>query len=478
MSEKLIGRIEEKSLLLDTLASTEAELVAVFGRRRVGKTFLVRNAFNSQIVFECTGIHDASLKKQLENFNNTLRAAGYPVHEKRPSDWLEAFQILIGFLKTINGKKRKVLFFDEFPWLHTHRSGFVQAFGHFWNTWASRQENLVVVICGSAASWMIRHVVNDRGGLHNRVTRKIRLLPFTLAESETYFRSRGIILDKYQLLQLYMVMGGIPQYLKEVRKGESSAQAIDRICFTRDGFLHDEFRNLYSSLFETAGKHIEVIRALANKTYGLTRNEIIDSCKLTSGGSASLLLGELEQSGFISLSVPFGKTRKETIYRLTDEYSHFYIKYMEHGKSQGTGSWIKLSRESSWKSWSGYAFESICIKHIRQLKKALEIGAVYTEVSNWSHKPVKEDKGAQIDLIIDRQDMCINICEVKFSTGEFVIDKKYFSELENKLTVFGSQSKTKKTLFLTMISTYGVKNNEYKSRIVQNEVTMHSLFVH
>jgi hypothetical protein len=267
----------------------------------------------------------------------------------------------------------------EFPWLHTHRSGFLQAFEHFWNTFASRQQNLVVIICGSAASWMIKNVVNNRGGLHNRITRRIRLLPFTLMEAEAYLRSRDVVLDRYQLLQLYMVMGGIPQYLKEIRKGESATQAIDRICFTKDGLLHEEFKNLYHSLFELAGKHMDIIRALAQKPTGLSRGEIFESCRITSGGRASVMLNELEESGFITPYIPFKKTRNELIYRLTDEYSGFYLRFIEHGKFQGTGSWITLSREPSMKTWSGYAFESICLKHIRQIKKALEIGAANTQ---------------------------------------------------------------------------------------------------
>jgi hypothetical protein len=421
-------------------------------------------------------MHNSSLKKQLENFGNELTTAGYLFPGKHPINWLSAFQILADFAAPLISKHKRVMFFDEFPWLCTHRSGFLQAFEHFWNTWASRQNNLVVVICGSAASWMIKNVVNNRGGLHNRITQKIRLLPFTLNETEKYLRARKVNLDRYQLLQLYMVMGGIPQYLKEVRTGESATQIIDRVCFTRDGMLNDEFKNLYHSLFELASKHIEVVRSLANKTKGLTRSEIINACKLSSGGSATALLDELSESGFITAYIPFDKTIKDSMYRLTDEYSLFYIKFIEHRKSQGTGTWINYSREPAWKSWSGYAFESICMKHIPQLKKALEIGGVYTETSVWRFFPKEDQPGAQIDLIIDRKDGCINICEMKFSIDSYLITKKYFKELENKLNVFRTQTRTKKTLFLTMITTFGVKENEYKSLAVQNEISMGALF--
>ena len=270
MGEKLIGRIPEKALLLNALESQEAELIAIYGRRRVGKTFLVRSTFDPYMVFECVGIHNAFLKDQLRSFCNSLRSRKFIISGKDPEDWLSAFQLLIAYLQPLMKNKKKVIFFDEFPWMHSRRSGFLPAFEHFWNSWASRQDKLIVVICGSAASWMIKNVIRNKGGLHNRLTQRLRLMPFTLRETELYFSSRNIILDRYQVLQLYLVMGGIPQYLREVRKGESSTKAIDRICFSKEGFLFGEFDNLFSSLFETGGNHLDVIRALAGKPSGLT----------------------------------------------------------------------------------------------------------------------------------------------------------------------------------------------------------------
>lgn len=474
--ESIIGRKAELSLLQKIIKSDEAELLALYGRRRVGKTFLIRNAFQKQLVFEFSGIHGATLDQQLENFSEMLSKASGSLPLAKPANWLQAFKMLTDYLMSVIKKQKKVIFFDEFPWIETPRSGFLPAFENFWNIWASRQKNLVVVICGSAASWMIQKVVNNRGGLHNRVTRKIRLLPFTISETAFYLRSRKVNLDKYQVLQLYMVMGGIPQYLKEIERGESAIQAIDRICFTKEGFLYEEFKNLYQSLFDDARHHTDVIRALARKSSGLTRNEIIESCKLSSGGGATQLLEELTESGFITPYIPFDRKVKDNIYKLTDEYSHFYIKFIENNRSLGPGSWIRFSAGTSWKSWSGYAFESICMKHAQQIKKALGIENVHTETSVWHYKPQKGEPGAQIDLLIDRQDLCINVCEMKFSMGDYEITKNYAKELENKLKVFRDRTKTRKTLFLTMVTTYGVKNPTNYSGLVQNEVTMTALF--
>jgi len=245
----------------------------------------------------------------LRNFRDVLAeytAADLPL--EIPPDWLAAFQQLKTYLKPLLGKEKKVIFFDELPWLDTHRSGFLQAFGYFWNSWASRQ-NLVVVICGSAASWMIRKVVRDKGGLHNRITKRIHLKPFTLAETETYLASRHIRFNRYQLLQLYMAMGGIPHYLKEIKKGKSAAQNIDQICFAETGLLKEEFINLYPALFHNADKHLELVRALATKHQGMTRADIIRQTKWPSGAGLTKILEELVQSGFINAYYPFGKKK-------------------------------------------------------------------------------------------------------------------------------------------------------------------------
>lgn len=477
--ELLTGREAEKKMLGKALGAAEASLLAVYGRRRIGKTFLIRSFYKDNMAFEFSGIHHASLQDQLQNFSLSLqKAAGSNLPAAVPKNWIAAFGFLQQYLGTGQTIRKRVVFFDEFPWIHTPKSGFLQAFEHFWNTWASQQSNLIVVICGSAASWMIENIVNNKGGLHNRISQTIRLLPFTLGETEKYLKSRGVILDRYQLLQLYMAMGGIPQYLKGIEPGESTAQNIDRLFFAKDGLLKREFKNLYQSLFEEARHHMAIIRALAKKSGGLTRNEIIAACRLSSGGTTTRLLEELEESGFIKPYIPFDKTTKDGIYKLSDEYSLFYLKFVDKSKANGKGTWLRMAAGSSYASWSGFAFESVCQKHTAQLKRALGIEGVYTETSVWRHVPAKEEQGAQIDLLIDRQDLCINVCEMKFAAAVFEIDKRYATALNNKLTVFRQQTNTKKTLFLTMVTSHGVKRNNWYTGLIQNEVTMDALFSH
>lgn len=473
----LTGRIEEQKILAGKMSSGEAELIAVYGRRRVGKTFLIRTYCEDRIIFEVTGIHEASFKDQLQNFSLALQIAmKSKVPIAMPENWVKAFHMLDQYLDDLPKNKPAVLFFDEFPWLHTQKSGFLQAFEHWWNSSASKKDHLKVIICGSAASWMIDQVINSKGGLHNRVTQTIRLLPFTLAETEQYLISRGIRLNHYLTLQLYMAMGGIPHYLKGIRKGESVAQVIDRLCFIKDGLLKGEFKNLYQSLFTNSHHHEAVIRALAKKGKGLTRNEIIEECELSSGGTTTKILKELEESGFITPYIPFEKNEKESIYKLSDEYSLFYLKFIEHAKATGAGTWLRQSVTASYTIWSGFAFESVCQKHVLQIKRALGIAGVLTKTSSWRYMPPKGKKGAQIDLLLDRQDKVINLCEMKFVNGEFVIDKRYAEELEDKTTVFRSETKTRSVIFPTMITTYGVKKNDYHRDIVQGEVVMEDLF--
>ena len=472
--KEIIGREIEKNILQEAFSSDDAELIAIYGRRRVGKTFLVRQFFEEQMIFEFSGQFDTKTKDQLQNFSakiDEFSKAIFPTIV--PLNWTEAFNKLKVYLTPIIEQQKAIIFFDEFPWIDSPKSNFLSCFEYFWNDWASKKENLKVIICGSAASWMIRKVILNKGGLHNRVTQKIRLLPFNLNETERYLLSKNIVLDRYQITQLYMTFGGIPHYLKEVKKGESIVQLIDRVCFTKDGLLADEFKNLFMSLFSNYEIHTQIVRELAKKRIGLTRQEIVNSVKISSGGTITQIIEELEESGFITGYSSFEMTKKNTLYKLVDEYSIFYLKFMENQKSKQ--SWSIIQNTPSYKSWSGFSFESICQKHIYQIKKALMIGGIYTEETSWRDMN-KENGGTQIDLLINRSDNCINLCEIKFSESEYVIDKKYADSIQHKIVTFKEKTKTKKTIFFTAISTYGFKMNEYKLRWVQNEITMNDLF--
>jgi uncharacterized protein len=477
---QLIGRVDERAELARAQASGRPELLAVYGRRRVGKTFLIRTFFAESVCFELTGQRDASAAEQLRNFSQALKQRTQYQHGT-PRDWTSALAELTRYLDgELRSGTRKVVFFDELPWLASRRSGFLPAFEYFWNTWASRQNNLMVVICGSAASWMIAKVLHERGGLHNRVTRTIRLLPFNLHETELFLRARGIALDRRQVLELAMAVGGVPYYLDYVRKGVSAAQNIDTLFFAPKAPLRDEFKTLFAALFENHERHVKVIRALASKSSGLSRQELARATDTPSGGNLTTILDELEQSGFVAKAVPFGRTARDTQYRLIDELALFHLRWID-GKRKpddGAGHWLRLRTSAAWRAWSGYAFEALCMKHVSQLKRALGISGVQTESSTWTHRatPGGPPQGAQIDLLIDRRDGVINVCEMKFSVDEFVIDKKYAQELRNKLTTFARETGSKKTLFLTMVTTHGVRENQYAAELAQASVSSDALF--
>lgn len=447
-------------------------MVAIVGRRRVGKTFLVEQVYGERIVFELTGSQRASLKQQLGNFRSQLtHAAGAEFRFEPPSDWHSAFQMLRQFLQSRLGDEKLVLFFDELPWLAHSKSGFLEAFGYFWNSWASRQ-NLVVVLCGSAASWMLQKVVKDTGGLHNRITKRIHLEPFTLAETEQFLASRGLNWDRYSILQFYMVTGGNPHYLKEAKPGKSPAQVIDQSCFSAGGLLRDEFSNLYPALFKNATLHIEVVRILFQKKSGMTRQEILEKIRVSSGGSITTALDELEQSGFINAYYPYGKKIRDKVWRLTDEYSLFYLQFIEDKLLQREHNWLNLMDSQSYKIWSGFAFENICLRHLPQLKKALGISGVYTEASAFYKKGNDTDEGAQIDLVLERKDRVINLFEMKFYNDALHFGPENMAKLRTKQGVFVRATQTKKYVSWVLVTTFGLKN----PGMLDNVLTLDDLF--
>jgi len=468
----LIGRKNEISILQNALKSNKPELITVYGKRRIGKTFLVRNVYKNYIQFEFSGINNCSLKQQLNNFYLTL--ADKNDSFKKPTDWIEAFHQLNQYISKLTSKKKKVIFIDEFPWLDSRKSNFLSAFDNFWNSYATKRDDLVVVICGSAASYMVKNIIKSKGGLHNRITNKIQLLPFNLFETELLLKKNKVKLTRYDILQVYMAMGGVPYYLEKILPGESVAQAIDRLCFIKDGVLRNEFNNVFASLFDQHDNHEAIIRALASVRKGLTRTEIAKKSKLKSGGTLSKTLTELEESGFIEKYLPY-KGNKDSVYRLTDEYSLFYIKYIENIKPSNKGIWIKMYNQPTYKIWSGFSFETICIKHVEQIKEGLKISGVNSLQGSWIEKNKKNN--AQIDLLIDRDDNIINICEMKFYNTGFILDKKYANEIAKKVDAFCLSTKTKKNIFVTFITSYGLISNKYSKQHVQSELTINHLFI-
>ncbi|MDR1183728.1 MAG: AAA family ATPase [Coriobacteriales bacterium] len=472
---KLIGRIAEQEELRHYYESNESEFMVIYGRRRVGKTFLVEEYFGTGITFKLTGLAKVDRRTQLRNFDDALARQSKKA-QRAARDWFEAFNLLRDHLEGIprtKGKKRMV-FIDEMPWLDTPKSDFITALEHFWNSWAVSQKDILLIVCGSATSWVTKKLLKNRRGLHNRVTGRISLKPFTLRECEEFYRSVGIRYERKQILESYMIYGGIPYYLRLMRKGQSLAQNVDRLCFTDGGALRGEFEELYHSLFYNPGRHISIVEALCKKMSGMTRNEISEAIGMSPGGMLSEALGELEQCGFIRRFHDFTKKTKGHVYQIIDPFTIFSIKQMRrHTASEGVAHWAARTDHPSRRAWSGYAFELACLNHMAQIVKKLGISGVAMEFSAWRSQ--RSELGAQIDLVIDRRDMTVNLCEMKYAVREFTIDKSYADELVNKREIFREETQTRKDVHMTMITTFGIKQNVH-SHLIQSEITIDDLF--
>ncbi|MBL8889169.1 MAG: AAA family ATPase [Planctomycetaceae bacterium] len=479
-SQQIVGRQRELARIAELKAAKKPAFVAVYGRRRIGKTFLIRHAFSDQLALELVGMKDGLLSEQLHNFTLALTKASqgkFPA-EETPKSWRAAFEQLRNWCETLPKNKQYVLFFDELPWLASNRSRFLESLDYFWNSYGSQQDNMILIVCGSAASWMINKLLKNKGGLYNRVTHRIRLLPFDLAETKQFLESRRVRLSDYQIIELTMAMGGVPLYLEQAKPGESSAQIIDRTCFAQDGLLRDEFNQLYAALFDKSERHVSIVRALATKLRGLTRGEIASLTEQSPSGRLTSIIEELVESGFVQGTVPYGKSTKDTLYRLTDEYSLFYLQWIERKRRESAGGWQTLRGTPKWRAWSGAAFESVCMKHIGQIKHALGIAGVATTAASWRYRGNRDlqDEGTQVDLLIDRADACINLCEMKFSESEFTIDKHYAKLLQARRETFRRVTKTKKAVFITFVTTNGIRDNPYALEVVDSSLTMKALF--
>jgi hypothetical protein len=473
----LIGRKQELDTLRKYYTSNEAEFLVVYGRRRVGKTFLIRQYFKDGFFFYATGIapeesDKLSLQTNLERFGKRLNHYGID-NTEAPESWMEAFDRLKEGITANNSPEKKVIFLDEMPWMDTPKSSFVKALEYFWNEFASARADILLIACGSAGAWISRKVFNNRGGLHNRITGRLLLRPFTLSECEEYFRSQDIVIDRRDIAEAYMIFGGVPYYLKYWDGRYSLPQNVDKIIFRKEAPLCNEFNNLYASLFSNSSQYIEVIRALGKKRKGLSREEILEATGIADGGTITEILQNLEMSGFIRYYAQYPDKIRKGLYQLIDNFSLFYQTFVEGNTGQNENFWSDMHETPRLNAWRGYAFEQLCLKHIDQIKWALGIAGIATDVFCWKSK--KSDPGVQIDLVIRRADRIVNLCEIKIAKYEFEIKKDYAEKLRNKVFAFGNEAGVASTTHLTFITTYGVKRNAYSNR-VQSEVLLDDLF--
>jgi predicted AAA+ superfamily ATPase len=477
----MVGRAKETAELLELYSRDKAELVAVYGRRRVGKTYLIDETFKNRINFRHAGLSPVEehgeyegqpLKQQLQAFYYSLITHGMK-KDHCPKDWLEAFFMLEMFLQSIDDGSRQLIFLDELPWMDTPKSGFITGFEAFWNNWACHR-NIMVVISGSANSWVEDKLINNHGGLYGRVTYEIKLLPFTLKECELLLQERGIALSRYDIVQGYMIFGGIPFYLNYFKRGNSLAQNVDELFFDKGAKLSLEYYRLFSSIFTNPEMARKIVRFLGTRNKGYTRKEIINETGYTDGGSLTRSLNALMASDFVIKYVPFGCGKRDEHYKLVDPFCIFYQKFIENKDSMTDGFWQQNVNSHPITTWRGYAFENVCFNHIPEIKRALGIGGIVSEQSAWT-KAGDVDKGTQIDMLIVRKDNVVNMCEMKFYSDDFEVDKDYDSLLRRRQAELRMHIPKKAIIHNTLITTYGIKENEYRWSF-EKVITMDDLF--
>jgi uncharacterized protein len=473
----IVGRITEKQYLDKLLKSNEAAFLAVYGRRRVGKTFLIRQYLKNVICFDMAGQKNASLSKQLENFVAEYNEKNKKDKIDKPlKSWSEAFRLLADYLKKLPPTKKHVVFIDEMPWLDSSRSGFKSALDYFWNRHASGMNHIVLIGCGSSTSWITKNLIKATGGLYKRVTHRMKLLPFTLQETEYYFKRRKLHFNKKAILDIYMIIGGIPHYLKEITTVDSTAKIIESLCFNKKALLKDEYNILFESLFENATFHKDVIETLSKHHYGMTQKMILEKLNIAQS-TLSRTLTELEESDFVSKCTTFNKNRKDVVYRVIDPFSLFYNKFMKTFESAGKSKWQNFATTQRYKIWCGYAYENICYSHIDGILNKLGISGIVTSAHAWTYNRDKKTEGAQIDLIIDRADNCINICEVKYSSNNFILSKEQLEKIQKRKSIFIATEKTKKQVFSTLITVDKPIENANYYQEIHSSVTLEDLFL-
>ena len=480
MAIEIIERKREINQLMEIHRSGRPEFVVVYGRRRVGKTFLVRELFAGKMALHHTALSPFELeqdnaellyRQQLRVFGESLRTAG-DYHKEAPEDWIEAFQWLREMLERKPRNRRQVVFIDELPWMDTPRSGFVTAFEHFWNGWGAGRKNLMLIVSGSATSWINDRLLNNTSGLYGRTTREIHLAPFSLGETDAFFKQNHIVYDHYDTIQAYMAVGGIPYYLSYFERGLSVGQNIDNLFFNHGGKLQLEFDRLFKSLFSDSERYTQLVRVIGKTRRGLTRKEICEGMGMSSGAAITKMLQALEAGDFIIKYKPIGGSSREVRYKLVDLFTLFYIFFIDRADN-GDGFWQHNLHSATLNTWRGLAFENVCYVHVDKIKQALGIAGVHTEIAPWLSKIA--DCHAQIDMLIDRDDRVANVCEIKYYGSEFTIDKQYDLELRNKVDAYLTQSGRRRNPHLTIITTYGLRQNMY-SGAVQSVVTGDQLF--
>ena len=481
---KFVARKEELLTLKTEFSKKESSFIAIYGRRRIGKTELINHFLSQQdgVLFSVTGAYDVGLKAHLANFSNKL-ALVFGCTEEKFTSWDKAFWALQNELRNSQlpeGGKISI-FIDELPWLAEMKdNGFKGALSLFWNDFASKRDDIFLVVCGSATAWIIRHIIDDYGSLSNRITTQIHLDVFTLSESKIFLEQQGHKgLSHKTVVDYYMVLGGVAHYLTLLNKDLSFVQNINRLFFAKNGILRTEYNRLFRSLFKNHQVHEKIVDSLSIGWSGQSLAELGKRKGLTKGAALSNALKELEASNLLVKRYRYGQKKRDVLYSIRDPFIYFYNKWIKSVSQldfiSNPNYFLAVYKSQSYKSWCGFAFENIAHQHILAIKKALGIAGVITKNHYWRANNTVS-KGAQIDILLERADDVINIIECKYHNTPFTINKRYAAELENKETIFIENTGFNGSVQIVMLSSAGLKENAYSQSILSRSLDLGIFF--
>lgn len=472
---EMVGRVQERRCLDRCDGSDKSELVCVYGRRRVGKTFLVEQTLGPFFAFHVVGSKDAATSSQLREFGLELTDRGDP-NPNPPADWREAFNRLYKVITAPDAPRsphgKAVVFIDEFPWFAKQRSDFLSAFSTFWNRRSTTGQKLLVVICGSATSWVIEHVLESAGDMAARVTESIFLKPFALAETKEYFDSRGFGWDERSLIETQMVFGGLPYFFSLMSPHQSLAQSIDRLCLRPRAQLRDETMILLESTMRRSRLYVELFALLAQHRYGVPKAEAM---RLLGHSTNQFIKATAEavKCGYVHEYKNLSKPQNPKYLMLVDPFILFHYRLIEPAHGDSPRSWADfVADQERYTAWRGNAFEIVCLQHVRQLKSALGIGGVLTKEYPWAS--ARKAGGAQVDLVIERADRIVNLCEMKFTDAPYELTSAVEQELVRKREVFREETGTRLALKTVLVSAQGTAG--YHDSQIAQIITADDLF--
>jgi len=432
---KFIGRKKELESLDLLLKKKSASLVVIRGRRRVGKSRLIKEFVSDKKHWIFSGIPPVpgiTKQRQLDAFSAQV-AHNLGMPKIQVSEWLEHFN----FLGQQAKGQKIVIVFDEISWMGSEDPDFLGQLKTAWDLTFSENPELIFILCGSVSSWIEDNILKSTGFV-GRISVDMVLEELSIAESGEFWGARKNKVSPYEKFKMLSVTGGIPKYLEEIIATQSAEDNIHRLCFQSDGLLFREFDQIFSDLFsKRAQTYSDIVKTLAHSS--LTLDEVCEKLDVEKSGSVSSCLDDLELAGFIQEDCTWNLSSKAEShlkkFRLKDNYLRFYLRYIEPNKekiAKGLFESKSFMLMPGWESVMGLQFENLVINNLKSLCKILRIDLL--DIANagpFFQRATQRQKGCQIDLMIQTKHNTLYVCEIKFSTSD--IKSSVVEEMERKV---------------------------------------------